>query len=415
MNTPTVSSIPITPIPREPADPRAALTAEVKLLALRCGLAVSAVTTAAPFPDVAAHLDRHIDAGHVKGMDWFTSERAHFSSDVRNLHQAAQSIISVGLSYWPGPTMMPDDGVLRGRISRYAWGRDYHRVIKRRLKAMHAAMEEHVGHPIEARLLIDTARIVERAIAARSGLGWYGKHSCIISPGHGSWLLLGEMVVDLDLVPDKPMDKNCGRCTICVDSCPTGAIVAPYTIDAPTCISFLTIEERGPIPREIRSKMGNWVYGCDVCQEVCPYTGAARPADDTELIAASINNSYPSLHWLLSMTDEEFGDTYFGTPVPRTKRRGLARNAAIALGNVGSDADVPVLVRAMESHDEPLVRGHAAWALGRIGGRQARAALDRRWRSELDDSVQEEIVIAMEMECGTRLPSPSNSETMSPH
>ena len=401
MNTPLASSIPILPLRREYSDPRAALTAEVKLLASRCGLAVSAVTTADPFPEVAAHLDRHIDAGHVKGMDWFTSERSHVSTNVRNLHSTAQSIISVGLSYWPGPTEMPDDGVLRGRISRYAWGRDYHRVIKRRLKAMHAAMEEHVGHQIEARLLVDTARIVERAVAARSGLGWYGKHSCIISPGHGSWLLLGEMVVDLDLIPDEPMDKNCGRCTICIDTCPTGAIVAPYTIDAPTCISFLTIEERGPIPREIRSKMGNWVYGCDVCQEVCPYTVAAKQADDAELMAASLSNAYPSLHWLLGMTDKEFGDTYFGTPVPRTKRRGLARNAAIALGNVGSDADVPVLTRAMETHDEPLVRGHAAWALGQLGGAAARNALDTRRNTDPDDWVRDEIKAALAMEART--------------
>lgn len=401
MNTPPTSPIAILPVKRDPSDPRAPLTAEVKLLASRHGLAVSAVTTADPFPEVAAHLERHIDAGHVKGMDWFTSERAHVSTDVRNLHATAQSIISVGLSYWPGPTAMPDDGVLRGRISRYAWGRDYHRVIKRRLKAMHAAMEEHVGHQIEARLLVDTARIVDRAVAARSGLGWYGKHSCIISPGHGSWLLLGEMVVDLDLVPDQPMTKNCGNCTICIDICPTGAIVAPYTIDAPTCISFLTIEERGPIPREIRSKMGNWVYGCDVCQEVCPYTGAAKQMDDAELMPASLNNAYPSLHWLLGMTDKDFGDTYFGTPVPRAKRRGLARNAAIALGNVGSDADVPILIQTMDNHDEPLVRGHAAWALGQLGGAAARNALDIRRNRDPDDWVREEIVAALETEVRT--------------
>ncbi len=415
MNAPSSPIPSIIPLRIKPSDPRAALTAQVKLLAVRAGLAVSAVTSADPFPEVAAHLDRHIEAGHVAGMDWFTSERAHFSSDVRNLHPEAMSIISVGLSYWPGLTSMPDDGVLRGRISRYAWGRDYHRVIKRRLKTLHGALEDLLGREIEGRLLVDTARIVERAVAARAGLGWYGKHACIISPGHGSWLLLGEMILDLDLIPDAPMDKNCGRCTICIDKCPTGAIVAPYTIDAPTCISFLTIEERGVIPRDIRSKMGNWVYGCDVCQEVCPYTGAARPADDAELIPASIDNAYPSLHWLLAMSDLEFGATYFGTPVPRTKRRGLARNAAIALGNVGSHTDIPVLARALSTHDEPLVRGHAAWALGKIGGVSARRSLDTRLHAEPDDWVRTEIRAALEMEDDTRLPDRSNSETMSPH
>jgi len=385
------------PLNIEPTDPRAALTAQVKLLAARCGLTISAITAADPFPEVAAHLDRHIAAGHVEGMDWFTTERAHFSADVRNLHPTARSIISVGISYWPGPTEKPDDGVLRGRISRYAWGRDYHRVIKRRLKSLHAELEAHLGHEVEARHLVDTARIVDRAVAARSGLGWYGKHSCIISPGHSSWLLLGEMVLDLDLVPDEPMTKSCGNCRICLDQCPTGAIVAPYTVHAPSCISFLTIEERGPIPYDLRPKMGDWVYGCDVCQEVCPYTGAAKPHDDDELRPASIENAYPSLHWLLRMTDKEFGDTYFGTPVPRTKRRGLARNAAIALGNTGTEEDIPVLIEALATHDEPLVRGHAAWALARIGGGAARRALDDRRHAETDDYVQTEIATALEM------------------
>ena len=143
--------------------------------------------------------------------------------------------------------------------------------------------------------------------------------------------------------------------------------------------------------------MGDWVYGCDVCQEVCPYTGAAKTMDDEELMPASIDNAYPALHWLLGMTQEEFGATYFGTPVPRTKRRGLARNAAIALGNIGSDADVPVLARTLKGHDEPLVRGHAAWALGAIGGSTARRVLDRMRRMESDASVIEEIAQALEM------------------
>lgn len=383
-----------------PPDPRATLTARVKRIAAECGLAISAITSAEPFDGLADRIAAHINAGHLAGMDWYTKERGQIAEDVRNLHPTARSIISVGLNYWPGRTEMaekPDDGILRGRISRYAWGRDYHRVLKRRLKHFQARLEEHVGHPIEARTLVDTARVVEREIAARSGLGWYGKNACIISPGFGSWLLLGELVVDLDLVPDQPLDKHCGRCTICLDRCPTGAIVAPYTIDAPRCISFLTIEERGPIPHELRAKMNDWVYGCDVCQEVCPYTGNATIADDADLKPASINNAWPSLHWLLRMSETEFGETYFGTPVPRTKRRGLARNAAIAIGNTGSKADVPVLIEALETHDEPLVRGHVAWALGRLGGRDARHALNRARRTDPDETVRAEIAFALEM------------------
>lgn len=383
-------------LPAPPPSPRAQLTARVKALAARHGLTVSAVTSAEPFRELAEHLDRHIEAGHVEGLDWFTRDRARFSTDARNLQPTAHSILSVGIAYWPGPTEKPDDGIPRGRISRYAWGRDYHRVIKRRLKALHAALERELDRPIESRLLVDTARIVDRAVAARAGLGWYGKNSLLIVPGHGSWVLLGEMLLDLDLEPDEPLTRNCGKCTICLDRCPTNAIVEPYTIHTPSCVSYLTIELRESVPRELRPKMGDWVYGCDICQEVCPYTGAARPANDEELMPASIDNAYPSLRWLLEMTKEEFGATYFGTPVPRTKRRGLARNAAVALGNIGTEADIPVLEGALVGHNEPLVRGHAAWALSAIGGSAARRVLDRAGRSEPNASVIGEIRQALE-------------------
>ena len=390
--------IPITPVPIPHDNELQRTTAWVKKCAADHGLEVSAVTSVDPFPEAAGVLHDRIDDGHLGGMDWFTHERVDVSEDIRNLHHTARSILSVGLAYWSGPTEKPDDGVPRGRISRYAWGRDYHRVIKKRMKALHADLESTFGHQIEARFLVDTARVMERAVAARSGLGWYGKHSCIIVPGHGSWVLLGEMVLDIPLMPDAPLDQNCGRCRICIDQCPTGAIVDAYTVNAPTCISFLTIEERGSIPRELRPKMGDWVYGCDVCQNVCPYTKAAKVTEDTAMAPAHLNNAYPSLHWLLEMTDEEFGDTYFGTPVPRTKRRGLARNAAIALGNTGTDRDIPHLAKALSSHDEPLVRGHAAWALGALSDHDptaVRRALESSRRSDLDDFVRSEIDMAM--------------------
>lgn len=374
---------------------RQQLTARIKYLAAANGLAVSAVTSADPFPAVADHLVDHIEAGHVEGMNWFTPDRARFSTDVRNLHPTARSIISFGLAYWSGPAQKPDDGILRGRISRYAWGKDYHRVMKRRMKALLADMNELVGRDLDVRILVDTARIVERAVAARAGLGWYGKNTNLIVPGRGSWVMLGEMVTDLDLEIDSPLKRNCGNCTICIDNCPTGAIVEPYTIHAPACISFLTIELRDAIPLDLRPKMQDWVYGCDVCQDVCPYTGAAEIVDDAELQPASINNAFPSLHWLLEMTQEEFGATYFGTPVPRTKRRGLARNAAVALGNTGTEEDVPALATALAGHDEPIVRGHAAWALGQIGGPASIHALDVARSGDPDASVRAEATGAL--------------------
>ncbi|MDQ3514590.1 MAG: tRNA epoxyqueuosine(34) reductase QueG, partial [Chloroflexota bacterium] len=309
------------------------------------------------------------------------------------------SILSVGIAYWSVDPGKPDDGRPRGRISRYAWGVDYHDLLKRRLTALQSAIEDHVGHPVEARRLVDTARIPERAVAARAGLGWLGKHGGVIVPGHGSWVLLGELVLDLDLEPDAPLGHTCGRCAICIDRCPTGAIVAPGVIDTPLCLSYQTIENRGVIPREIRPLMGDWVYGCDVCQDVCPYTKAARPEPDPAFLPRSVENAYPSLRWLLRMTDDEFRTTYAGTAVPRAKRRGLARNAAVALGNVGSADDVPFLADALRHHDEALVRGHAAWALGRLGGLVAQTALVRARTADDDPSVRAEADAMLEA-CG---------------
>jgi epoxyqueuosine reductase len=328
-------------------------------------------------------------------MDWFTPERARFSSNPRNLHPTARSIISVGIPYWSGSVEKPLD-VPRGRISRYAWGADYHDVLKKRMRALHAAIEREAGRMVEARFLVDTARIVDRATAARAGLGWYGKHSCLIVPGHGSWVMLGSMLLDLELEPDAPINKSCGRCSICIDSCPTGAIVDPYTIDSPRCISFQTIEQRGAIPEGLRPLLSDWVFGCDVCQDVCPYTSAATVSHDDEFMADSLERSFPRLDWLLKMTEPEFRAVYRGSAVLRAKRRGLARNAAIALGNVGSDADLPVLIGAMSVHDEPVVRGHAAWAAGRIGGPAARAALERVRLGDDDTTVRAEAKSAME-------------------
>jgi epoxyqueuosine reductase len=364
----------------------------VKRAAAEHGLTVSAVTDADAFPALNEVLQRHIAAGHVRGLDWFTPERAHFSTDPRNLHPTVRSLLAVGVAYWsvdPGP---PADGVPRGRIARYAWGVDYHDLLKRRMRALHAEIEAIAGRPVEARFLVDTARIVDRAVAARAGLGWYGKNACVIVPGHGSWVLLGEMLLDLDLEPDRPLTKNCGRCRLCLDKCPTGAIVAPYTVDSPRCLSFQTIEQRGAIPRELRPFLGGWVFGCDVCQDVCPYTKAAKPEPEPAFLPRSPENAYPSLRFLLAMSESEFRALYRGTPVLRAKRRGLARNAAVALGNVGTPEDVPYLTAALNDHDEPLVRGHAAWALGRFA---ASTPLRRAMSREPDPGVREEIGAAL--------------------
>lgn len=376
--------------------PRQQLTRLVKQRAHEAGLTVAAVTTAETFPETLTVLQERISAGHLDGLDWFTPERAAQSCDPHVLMERAISIVSVGIAYWGKDEGRPEDGVPRGRISRYARGVDYHKLLPSRLRTLHAMIEADVGGAVEARFLTDHARIVDRAVAARAGLGWYGKNACIIVPGHGSWVMLGELLLDLDLEPDAPLDRNCGRCRICLDHCPTGAIVAPYTIDTPACLSFQTIENRGTIPRDLRAPMGDWVFGCDVCQDVCPYTGAAQDAPDPAFLPRDIENAYPSLHTLLAISEDAFRERYRGTAVLRAKRNGMARNAAVALGNIGTEDDVRPLVAALLSHDSPLVRGHAAWALGQIGGAEARTGLDAAWKHERDPDARAEIAFALE-------------------
>ncbi len=372
-----------------------ATSARLKSLAFDHGLGVAAVTSAEEFPGLREILDLHIDSGHTKGFDWFTHERAQFSVKPKNLHPTARSIISLGIPYWSGPALKPED-VPRGRISRYAWNTDYHNVLKTRMKSFHYSLERELGRTIEARFLVDTARIVDRAAAARAGLGWYGKHSCLIVPGHGSWVMLGNLLVDCELEPQLPLDRNCGRCSICIDRCPTGAIVAPYVISSPLCLSFQTIEQRGPIPIELREKLGDWVFGCDVCQDVCPYTGAAQIVDDPDFRPANIDRAFPRLEWLLTMTEDDFRSSFRGSAVLRTKRAGLARNAAVALGNIGGEEAVRVLSRTVLQHELELVRNHAAWALGKIGGREAKRALERAFADPSNTSVKDEIRLALE-------------------
>jgi len=364
--------------------------AEVKRFAREAGLAVSAVTTAEPFAGLADLLKNRINAGQLAGLDWFTHQRAEEASNPRVLHERAQSIVSVGLPYWSVDPGMPDDGVTRGRISRYARGIDYHKTLKKRMVDLHQRIESAIGRTVESRQLVDTARIVDRAVAQRSGLGWFGKHTCIIVPGHGSWVMLGELVVDIQIPADLPLNRDCGQCSICLDRCPTGAIVAPYTVDAPRCLSFQTIEQRGAIPREIRPRMGDWVFGRDVCQDGCPYTRAAKVVDEPDMQPRDLANAYPSLSWLLKMTEAEFREVYRSTPVLRAKRRGLARNAAVALGNAGGERDIPLLVQVAQTHDEPLVRGHAAWAIWRISGDRARLSIDWIRHADPDATVREE-------------------------
>ncbi|HEV3027703.1 MAG TPA: tRNA epoxyqueuosine(34) reductase QueG [Planctomycetota bacterium] len=307
-------------------------------------------------------------------------------TDPGRLLPGARTIICVAKNYQSPGTHSQDPAV--GRISRYAWGDDYHDVLLAKLHELREHIERLGGN---AKVCVDTNAILEKPWAQEAGLGWQGKHSNLISREIGSWFFLGEVLTDLDLEADPPhRDEFCGTCTACIDLCPTKAIVAPYVVDSRRCIAYLTIEHRGSIPRELRPQMGNLVFGCDICQDVCPWNKFAQVAPEREFHARD-GNLTPSLIGLLGMTREEFNRRFQRSPIKRAKYAGFLRNVAIALGNSNDPAAIPVLERALE-HGEPLVRAHAAWALGRLGDR---AALERRRLVESEAEVLEEIDAAL--------------------
>ncbi|MFI5271919.1 MAG: tRNA epoxyqueuosine(34) reductase QueG [Ktedonobacterales bacterium] len=383
------------------------LTERIKQHAEALGFDVIRVTSAEPFPEAERALKQRIASGLMDGLDWFTAERAEVASNPRALLPGARSVIALGTFYLTQPEdagAAPDGP--RGRVSRYAWGDDYHEVIRRRLSQL-ADYVRMLAPPGDEHTIpfVDTGRMVDRAVAERSGLGWYGKNTMILTKRWGSWVFLSELVTSLELEPDLPLATNCGQCTRCLEACPTGAFVAPYVLDNRRCISYLTIELRGAIPVELRPLIGDHIFGCDICQEVCPVNRVAetrlraagrlgRRGERLEFQPRAQTGGVPALIPLLALTDEQFRERFRASPVKRAKRRGLLRNVCVALGNAGDPVAVPALSDTLRSHDEPLVRGHAAWALGRIGGSRAAATLDAALRDEADDSVRREIAYA---------------------
>lgn len=383
----------------------------VKELAIEAGFDLVGIAPAEPFERERDALRERIEAGMFDGLPWFTRERAEVSSNPAALLPEARSVIALGLSYdtGDGPT---------GTIARYAWGQDYHEVIRAKLRTLQRHLAEEAGE-FEFRNFVDTGRLVDRAAAVRAGLGWYGKNTNLLNTNLGSWLFLAELVTTLELEPDAPSRQNCGRCHACVDVCPTGAIVAPYVVDNNRCISFLTIELRGPIPRELRSQIGGYIFGCDLCQDVCPVNAQARPVYHAEF-AWEDSEQFPGpplersdaagrhrgragvrepglglqdLAALLKLSEEEFRSRFRHSPILRAKRRGLLRNVCVALGNSGNPQAITPLTDALLNDPEPLVRGHAAWALGQLG---ATEPLARAYESETDRFVREEIALANE-------------------
>ena len=323
-----------------------------------------------------------------------TAKRA----DLSLIQPGLRSVITVGANYHT-VALPPDqrDDPSRGIFASYAWGDGYHGLFASRLHRLAAFVQGTCGEPAAYRAYVDTGPILERDLAVRGGLGFVGKNTNLIHPELGSWLFLGELLLAVELPATQPSHARgtCGDCTRCLDACPTGALVAPYVLDARRCISYLTIELKGVIPRELRTLVGNRIFGCDICQEVCPWNRRfARPTLEPAFQPRP-DALAPHLLDLLALDAGDFRRRFRASPVERAKRRGLLRNAAVALGNWGDRSTVAPLSRAL-GDDEPLVRGHAAWALGRIACSQSQSALAQALTIETDPWVQKEINLGLQ-------------------
>ena len=342
------------------------LTQAIKDKARQLGFCLAGVTSS----ESSAHFDilqGWLDSNHHGTMDYLASERSRSRrADPKLILPECKSILVLAFPYQK-PDLTGFQKPVRSfpQIAAYALGNDYHDVILPRLKEIVQFIEEQVGHPIPNRYYTDTGPILERELAQRAGLGWIGKNSMLINPKAGSTFLLAEILLGIELEQDESLvTDHCGTCTRCIDACPTNCILPNRTIDARRCISFLTIENKGDIPEDLRPQMGNWIFGCDICQQVCPWNRFSLPADPA--LAPSI--PLPTLTDDLILTSSGFNQRFKHSPIKRAKRRGYLRNLAVVIGNVGTEDDLPFLEEASKD-DEELIRDHAQWAINKINRR----------------------------------------------
>jgi epoxyqueuosine reductase len=374
---------------------------QLRVWALEAGFDRAGVASLEPAEHGGAFL-RWLERGDQAGMEWL-GRRVEARLEPEKAWPGARSALCVALQYHPLVGEDDPHGDLWPRVARYARGQDYHDVMGGRLRALAARISEAFPGTI-TRPYIDTGPVLERDLAARAGLGVIGKNTNLLHPRAGSWFLLGELFLSLDLrpeAPDVPLADLCGSCTLCLQACPTGALAEPYRLDSNLCISYWTIEHRGPLPPAARELVGDWVFGCDVCQAVCPWnhpSSLAAAAGDHPELRLPPERAELDLAGLLRLSRDDYVERFRRSPMKRAKLEGLRRNAAVAMGNRGRRRDVGHLAEALGDGD-PVLRGHAAWALGRIGGRratgEARRALEEALRAEADPGVREEIEAAL--------------------
>lgn len=339
------------------------LKQSIKDKARQLGFILAGVTTPDPPPHYST-FENWLAQGHHGNMNYLATEKARARrADPCEILPECKSILVLATAY-PSPSGR-GQGESESRIAAYARGEDYHHILPARMKELVHFIEEQVGGPIKSRWYTDTGPILERDLAQRAGIGWIGKNTCLINPKQGSYFLLSEIFLDLALEPDAPfVTDHCGTCTRCITACPTDCILPNRTIDATRCISYLTIELKNDIPVDLREKIGDWVFGCDICQQVCPWNRFAPEGD-----SAFVDKEPPhSLTDELTLTPQAFNQRFKRTPVSRAKRRGYLRNVAVALGNTGDVLALPVLQNALND-EEPMIRGHAQWAIEQISKR----------------------------------------------
>jgi epoxyqueuosine reductase len=370
------------------------LTKRIKKEAHRLGFDLVGVTS----PDPPPHLDVYhawLASNRHAEMAYLATERARRCRlNPKEILPECQSILVLGMNYFPGTL---DKQPSSPNISVYALGQDYHDILPRRLQELVSTISEWVGKTFPHRIYSDTGPLLERELAQRAGLGWIGKNTCLIHPQMGSYFFLGEILLGLELEFDAPFDSDrCGSCKRCIEACPTGAILPNRTLDARRCISYLTIEFKGSIPFELRRLIGDWVFGCDICQQVCPWNNRFAQITHESAFTPLPFLAQASLSELLDLTQESFRNDFRGSALKRTKWRGILRNTAVIAGNDPDSRYIPLLAKLLVENPEPIVRSHAAWALGRIGGDEVDHLLKKRTQIEEDPRVLEEISLARE-------------------
>jgi epoxyqueuosine reductase len=370
------------------------LTQCIKQEASRLGFDLVGITT----PDPPPHIDIYknwLEAERHGEMEYLAKERAIYRrSNPSRILPECKSILVTAMKYLPEPK---DKKQRTPQIAAYALGEDYHEVISSRLQELMDDINHLVGFPVTHRIYTDTGPLLERELAQRSGLGWIGKNTCLIHPKMGSFVFLGEILLDLELVIDKPFEKDlCGSCTRCIEACPTGCILPDRTLDARSCISYLTIELKDVIPRDLRFLMRDWIFGCDICQEVCPWNVRFGLLTSEPSFQPLPFLNEPSITEFLQLSQEEFRTLFRKSPIMRIKWKGLLRNAAIVAGNCSDIQAIPALKRLLNENPEPLVRSHAAWALGCTGGQEVDKILREAILDEEDSSVLEEITLVIQ-------------------